>query len=185
MSRAYWLLVLLLPACSPAEEAGDLRFFDLAGFARREQVRLSAIGPVEKTVTLDGKEEKRFLERLDWKAEMDLLAGADINKPAWKDSYRADTLRDAAGTPILLAYESLDPKLRVQRLEIFLREGSVDSVGARMLVSNPLHDTEERISYGSAGRYDYSRVSRRRFGGSQDLRVELRPAVPAAPSGPR
>ena len=185
MSRAYWLLALLLPACAPSEKAGDLRFFDLAGFARREQLRLSALGPVEKSVNLDGKEERRILKRPDWKAEMDLLAGADINKPAWKDSYRADTLRNEDGSPSMLDYRSVDPKLRVQRLEIFLGEDGVDSVSARMLVSNPLHDTEERISYGSAGRYDYSRVSRRRFGGSQDLRVALRPAVPAAPSGPR
>lgn len=185
MSRAYWLLALLLPACAPSEKAGDLRFFDLSGFARREQLRLSELGPVEKSVTLNGKEEKRILERPDWKAEMDLLAGADINKPAWKDSYRADTLRDAVGSPAMLAYKSLDSKLRVQRLEIFFEEGSLDSVSARMRVSTPLHDTEERISYGRAGRYDYSRISRRRFGESQDLRVLLRPAVLAAPSGPR
>lgn len=185
MSRKIWILALLLPACSPSEEAGEKRFFDLEGFARREQVRLAALGPVEKTVTLDGREERRILERPDWKAEMDLLAGADLNRPAWKDSYRADTLRDAGGSPWKLSYASQDPKLRVKRLEIFLAEGRVDSVSALVQVSTPLHDTEERISLGSTGFYDYSRISRRRFGGSQDLRVRLRPADPDVPSDPR
>lgn len=184
MSRAYWILALLLPACSPSAEEGDKRFFDLEGFARSEQLRLASAGPVRKTVLLGGREEVRVLERPDWKAEMDLLAGADINRPAWRDSYSADTLRDARGQATLLAYEALDPQLRVRKLEVFLKEGVADSVSAMLQVSNPLHETEERLHFGRSGYFDLHRISRRRFGKPQDLRVSLRPAVPAAPSGP-
>ncbi|MCE6988393.1 hypothetical protein [Dyadobacter sp. CY323] len=118
----------LLLSCEAdrTEDDKDKVYFDLKGFIENQIVYLSEKRPkVSKTTMLDGKSEEVRSSEIDWKKELELFSQADINKPAYRQSYsvsRKDSLH--------FEY-TLKPQmdLPVQYLRI-----SVDSV-----TSQPIH----------------------------------------------
>src|SRR5882757_7054826 len=82
--------LLLFSACRPdVEENGDaLKYFDIKGYFTKDIARLNKLNrPVFKTVSHNGVTESKTVHIDNWGHELDLFLGADINKPAWKNSY--------------------------------------------------------------------------------------------------
>ncbi|MCF0038882.1 hypothetical protein LXM24_02205 [Dyadobacter sp. CY399] len=84
------ICLLTLSACREAETDPNEKkaYYDLKGFVENQIVYLNEKKPkVAKTVQLDGKKEVRAEIETDWKKELELFAQADINKPAYRNSY--------------------------------------------------------------------------------------------------
>ena len=78
-----------LAGCAPETDAPVTNsYFDLAGFTRGQIKRLDSLRPmVDKRVVSGEKRETKKLNAIDWQRELDLFVQADLNKPAYRNSY--------------------------------------------------------------------------------------------------
>ena len=138
-------VLLLLSGCTdPAEDrkADQNYFFDLKGYFTREAGRLSEVRkPAEKEVTRNGSVERRVL-MIDWDTELALFRESDINKAAWKDSYR--TNRSGNTT----TYTATDDDLRTRQIVLEKAPGGqFRHIRIRNRASNFLYTSTETLDY--------------------------------------
>lgn len=119
------------------------RYFDLKGYFEKEALRLSRSHMmVDKSVSKNAEKENRQLIIKNWAAEFGLFTGSDINKPAWKDSYRITS--GARET----RYKSLQPDMRTK--EIVIRKdagGRIRHISIHNETENTLYTSSEQLDY--------------------------------------
>lgn len=89
--------LLFLTACQTtvSDKKMPKAFFDASDFFNAEIIRLDSLKPaVIKTVTVNDKSETKELATLNYTEELAPFVQSDINKPAWLDWYRTDTMRN-------------------------------------------------------------------------------------------
>lgn len=149
----FGLLVLLLrctPASTPATSLTP--FFDLSGYFTAEIKRLARLGPVTKSTTINGRTEVQTVSGLDYATELAPFLSADINRPAWLDQYRTDSLhRD--GQLQKLTYTALDDDLFTRRVVISFDGDAVDSIHIIKLSELMIADTRRELRYVPATGY--------------------------------
>ena len=84
------VVLVLLPGCKRGPQSlAAPKYFDVEGYFTAESARLAAINPmVTKTATHNGVTETQKLKIANWAEEFALFKDADINKPAWTNSYK-------------------------------------------------------------------------------------------------
>lgn len=144
---------------TPAGENTSAAFFSLEKYFAGEIRKLNADQPeIVKTVRKNGEEEQRTITEIDWAAELKTFSGADINKPAWLNSYSVDS---SAGR---LVYTALEDQLRVRSLEVrFSPENKVQAIIIQRKTGNYLYTSSERLEYYPDSLYSVKR--------HQDVRV--------------
>ena len=134
---------LILFSCGQSQNKGQASpsYFDLKGYFEQEINRLSTTETsVSKTVSRNDHPETRQIQPA-WETELSLFAEADINKPAWKNSYRTHS---EAG---YIEYTALEDNLKTRRIKIS-REGSrIKSIHITNSVSNFLYSSVEHLAY--------------------------------------
>lgn len=138
------LLFLVISACSqPEEEIKRNTYADLKGFFDAEASRLVKSDPlIKKTVARNDVSETRELKGIDWKTELSLFAESDINKPAWKDSYKVTNL------PGRVSYKATDSSLRTREISINKdSKGKITKVTILNQSNNMLYSTTEQLMY--------------------------------------
>jgi hypothetical protein len=138
------LLMFFSIGCKPdvSENGSVQKYFDIKGYFDSEAVRLTKQNkPVLKTVTKDKSTETKNIIIKDWADELDLFRSADINKPAWKDSYSADT---SGG---LMVYKAKDPNLKVWEIIVNKQGAKVKWILIFNRTINKLYRTREKLSY--------------------------------------
>ena len=142
--------LLFFSACRPdVKESGNaMKYFDLKGYFTKDIARLTKLNrPVFKTVNHNGITESKTVHIDNWNREFDLFLNADINKPAWKNSY---TIVNDNG---LLIYKSKEPGLHVVQMDIKLEKDKVKWVLIYTKTKNILYTTTEKLSYFSDSLY--------------------------------
>lgn len=147
-----FLYILLLGACGSSERSGSGQakaFFDLGEFFGQEARRLQSLSPrVQKTVRIDSSSESKTLSIKDWEGELAFFSRSNINKPAWWDRYRVDSLFDDAGKLLELRYEALRPELRTRKLDIkFDAALNVHSIVIVNRIDNSVSEGQEFLEY--------------------------------------
>lgn len=146
----YGVFLLLVMSCTGADKAGDVRnanrslpFFGIEAYFNGEATRLQHLNPrIVKSVSKNGDTERREIQIDNWKNELTLFIESEINKPAWRTSYRADSL------DTVITYTSLDPALRTQRIDIKKHgDGSVKNISIHNRVTNMLYQSDELLDY--------------------------------------
>ncbi|GGG93131.1 hypothetical protein GCM10007415_29950 [Parapedobacter pyrenivorans] len=119
-------------------------YFSLVDYFDREATRLQQLAPsIVKTVAKNGEQESKEIRIIDWREEFALFIDADINKPAWQNSYHVDSSNVSA-----VIYKSIDPKLRTAQITVEKQEdGSVTHIQIINKVSNMLYHTDEELDY--------------------------------------
>jgi len=141
-----FVLILLLGGCVSAEKekaSNRIYYFDLRNYFTKTATKLNTKKPfVEKTVSKNESSENKKLQITDWKTELALFIDADINKPAWKDSYT----KDSSATKII--YTAKEDDLKTQKIEIDLKNGLPVKFKINSKMDNLLyHNTEELEFY--------------------------------------
>ena len=137
-----------LPACTPASQPATplSPFFDLTGFFEEELDRLPGIGTVTKSTTINGVTDTQRTAALDYRTELAPFLSADINRPAWLDKYRADSLHQD-GVLRRLTYTALDDDLFTRELFVSFDGPAVDSIrivkGSELMIA----DTRRELLY--------------------------------------
>lgn len=113
--------LILISSCSdkgPEKETEEGIFFDIKGYFNKEADALNAVKPdVNKTIVKDGKTETHIVsDSIDWKKELKIFSENGINKPAWKDSFSADTIQ--SGSDHVITYKTTDEKISVKEIVV-------------------------------------------------------------------
>ena len=108
------IVLALLAGCkSGPQSQASPKYFDVEGYFTAESARLAAINPmVTKTATHNGVTETQKLKIANWAEEFALFKDADINKPAWTNSYK---VINEGG---LLIYRAKEDQLQVHEILI-------------------------------------------------------------------
>lgn len=144
-----WLLIpilALVASCgltsdNKAERQKDY-FFDLKGYFEQEAARLSSNNqPVFKEVMRNNASEKKKLKVI-WKQELEIFAGSDINKSAWKDSYR--TVVNGNST----SYLATEEELKTRKIVLVKNaDGSLKHIRIHNRTDNFLYNSTEQLDY--------------------------------------
>ncbi|CAG4989196.1 hypothetical protein DYBT9275_00242 [Dyadobacter sp. CECT 9275] len=140
-----FLLVLANTGCDSGSGKNEKldKYYDLQGFIQKQVTLLKAAKPtVNKQVSLNGEQEKLVSREVNWEKELELFMQADLNKPAYAQSYavKKDSLHIAY---TLISGENLLVKKLIIRLDSIskspvLIEGELES-------SNKLYQSYKKI----------------------------------------
>ncbi|MFB9845224.1 hypothetical protein [Mucilaginibacter ginsenosidivorans] len=141
--------LLLVQSCKSDARAGNdtEKFFDLKKYFANESLRLAKSDPlITKTAIHNKNRETKKLRIADWATELSLFSESDINKPAWKASYK---VINADG---ILSFTAKDPGLKTQDI-VIKRQG--DKIKWILIVNHTkstvlgkvLYETTEKLSY--------------------------------------
>ncbi len=141
------LVMLLLLACdNPAETNQANVYFDVAGYVKTQIAALKRQNPiVEKQTRIKDKSQNQTVKNIDWSRELELFTQADINKPAFRNSY--DVTR-----PDSLTYRyTLKPteeKLTVRSLmiQIDAKTRQPRLIEAVLRTQNLLYESERKLT---------------------------------------
>ena len=116
---------------------------DIKGFFESEVIRLNKNkSVVDKTITQNELSETKEEIQIDWKNELSLFIGSDINKAAWKDSYRI--IKDSSS----IAYLAIDTNLRTREIRIKMdSNGKPKHILIRNSSKNYLYESTETLMY--------------------------------------
>ncbi len=144
----FWLGCEQLPESESTLAKGEKPFFDLKGFFRQEINQLDSLQPrLRKTVRLDGSEETKILDTLDYDSELQVFLDSDINRIAWIDRYSTDSIRRARRLQRLV-YRAKSEDLKTKLLAItFDSAGEVDLIRVRNNADSPTYQLEQRLRY--------------------------------------
>ncbi|OWY25599.1 hypothetical protein C7N43_37520 [Sphingobacteriales bacterium UPWRP_1] len=140
----------------PNEQAsGTTIYFNLNRFFNQEITRLenSKTG-LQKTATLNQKAETKILKDVNWRKELAAFTASDINKPAWKGKYAADTTRQNGFTTV--TYTATDIALRTRLVQLNFKDGSNNPVSVVITnqTNNFVYQTNENLHYQTGGGYN-------------------------------
>ena len=142
--------LLFLAACSQPQQAKRTNvYFDLKGFLDQQIAALNAQKPlVSKTVLVGEQPETRQTRPVDWVKELDLFGQADLNKPAYANSYFTEEISKTTTTYRL----KLGEDLPVQYLEVIKDENTNQllKVKATLRTKNYLYESERNLSLTAA-----------------------------------
>ncbi|MDR6940650.1 hypothetical protein [Mucilaginibacter pocheonensis] len=138
------MLLSGLQSCKPdiKQSGGVLKYFDISGYFKADTARLRKLDvAVNKTVTHNGVTENKTVHIANWGQELNLFIQSDINRPAWKNSYKVQT------TDSLIVYQARYPELRTTRIVIKKDKEQVKWVLIYNHTKNLLYETREKLSY--------------------------------------
>ncbi len=144
LSRAVLLVVLLSGCFSKNQEEArrQIHYFDLRSYFIQKAQQLNQENtPIQKTVSTNKLSERKRIKVADWNAELALFIDADINKPAWRDSY----VKDSTATKVI--YTAKDNDLKTQMIEIDLNAGEPKKITIQTQVNNILYHSTEQLEF--------------------------------------
>ena len=136
-------ILLLSCAKNSGNVKADRTYFDLDSFFLKEASRLQILNPgVNKTVSRNSEEQTKKISGINWENELSLFAESDINKSAWKDSYKVIHNKGE------LIYRSLDSNLRTREIRIVKdQKGTVQKIIIENQTNNRLFQSFEKLVY--------------------------------------
>ncbi|OWY21223.1 hypothetical protein C7N43_10570 [Sphingobacteriales bacterium UPWRP_1] len=156
-------LLICLYGCNPAPgngtpnvQASDTAaYFNLNRFFNQEITRLqnSKTG-LQKTAALNQESETKTLKEVNWQKELSAFTASDINKPAWKGKYTADTTRQNGFTTV--TYTATDHALRTRLVQLNFKNGSNSPVSVAITnqTNNFVYQTNENLHYQTTAGYN-------------------------------
>jgi hypothetical protein len=132
----------LLSACNEEVKENQVKkYFDLKGLIDKQIKTLNTQKPVvQKIVVIADSSENQSVKAIDWSKELELFMQADLNKPAFIQSYQVDS--SSMGVKYTLKESE---KLPVKYLNIS-RSGE-DGIIVEALINNDnyLYETERHL----------------------------------------
>ncbi len=171
------ILLTLVWSCnstSTSDPSEPSPFFDLKAYFSSELGRLENRADVRKTVAINGQEETRQVEAVDWSTELAIFSKSDINRLAWSDKYRIDSIHNDNGMLTALKYTAANENMRTQVLYIGFRGGGeVDSIFIDNQVIGFATQSRQELVYLPRSGYSINSVHNTLFTKEQTVSVEV------------
>jgi len=143
LSRSIILFVLIIASCNGTEQRSPPRYIDLRKFFEDETVRFEKSKvKIDKSVSRNGVSERKKNISVDWKNEFSLFIESDINKPAWRNSYKIT--EDSRH----ILYAAIDSNLRTR--SILMKkdgEGRLIQISIINQTRSSLYNSTENLRY--------------------------------------
>jgi hypothetical protein len=160
------LLAACLPACKPDVKESGPKYFDIKGYFIADIARLNKLNlNVGKTVSHNGVSQTKTVKIENWAQELDLFVGSDINKPAWKNSYRITASDD------FLIYNATDPELKTREILIKRDKQKIKFIIIYNHTKNILYQNSEQLTYFPDSIYLIQKAQRIRLMGSNYYKI--------------
>ena len=166
--KLFILLLIFNSSCSSREEIKTkTAFFDIKGFFEAEVKRLkSKKSNVNKSVIQNGQSEVKKNLSVDWENELALFIASDINKPAWKDSYKI------SGDSVHLNYMAIDTNLRTRTVDIKMDQlGRAVFFKIKNMTRSKLYESSEELTYIPDSIYTINKNQSVRFLGKNNYQI--------------
>ena len=136
------ILILIVTSCqSESTVESTKRYFDLKGFIEKQIKVLNTQKPtVQKSIMMSDSAESQSISTIDWSKELELFVQADLNKPAFVQSYQVDS----SSMGVKYTLKELE-KLPVKYLIINRLGEDGISIEAMMNSNNYLYETERHL----------------------------------------
>ncbi len=144
MKKIIGLLIFLalISACNEeVKENQTMKYFDLKGLIESQIKTLNKQKPlVQKSIIIAEKSENQVVKTIDWAKELALFIQADLNKPAFIQSYQVDS----SSTGVKYTLKNSE-NLPVKFLNI--TNAGTDGINIEALVNNDnyLYQTERHL----------------------------------------
>lgn len=149
------------------------QFFDLKSYFQQEQDRLSKkYSTVTKIATIDGKTEKQTINEIDFKQELSLFIGSDINKISWLDKYTVDSVMVSSQLSSV-NYTAKDDKLKTQFLSVNFQDQKVHQVKILRKNASIAAEMEQELNYNPLKGYSIENRQKTTLSDEHILRLEV------------
>ena len=148
----FWLLamVIVFQSCQSTTSKPvvglEKPYFDLKSYFEKEKMRLATVSNFKKTTVVDGKEETKQLETINFNNEFRIFADADINRPAWFDKYLIDSILQD-GNLTRIDYTAKDAKMEMQKISVDFDQSVVQKISIQKAAETALADTQFELIY--------------------------------------
>jgi hypothetical protein len=160
-------VITALAACRPTVKENKIKFFDLQQYFASEASRMDKAKPtVNKTVVHNKDREQQNVQVKDWKRELDLFTSSAINKPAWQESYKADTSAD------FIIYRAVDAKLKTRQIIIKKNQDKVKYILIYNQTDNLLYKTNEKLTYFPDSLYQIDKIQQVKLLGKNTYQIK-------------
>ncbi len=139
-------VLLLLSACSKPDEPGEKSLFSLSQFFSGEIAAMQKNGcGLTKTIRSGNTSASKKITSPAWEKELKPFMDAEIDKPAWKNSYSSDTsLKDSL---VIITYTTSAKKAPVKRLRVTQCNGKTQHLHISTVESNSWFELKQELSY--------------------------------------
>ncbi len=169
--------MLFIFSCKNADEKKAKRintYFDISGFIEAEMDSLQKLDPtIKKTIWVDGIPETQELKIIDWKKELLSFKSSDINKPAWVDSYKIDTLFGKDLNIVRYTATDDDVKIRFVELEIGIDNVECKNILIQSEEHNSVYNSSQRLSYKKGLGYAVESIQQVNFMDDRSYKIEV------------
>ena len=167
MKYALFITLIISGCAGSSTSVKQNSYLDLTKFFSLEITKLEKLEPyVHKTVSRNGLRETKSLNNINWKSELSLFIESDINKSAWKNSYKI------TGNKNEVIYTALDSSLRTKRIFITRSpEGIIKKVLIVNKTSNMLYESSEELLYITDSIYTISKQQHVVLVGDNDYKI--------------
>lgn len=165
------LVIAMHSSCgSPSPETKTttvMQQFDLPSFFQQEIARLDSLQPkIKKTVSEDRVSETKELVIAAWDKELASFLAVDLNKPAYRGTYRKDSIGNT------VKYTVTDPSLDLSLLEIVYTDQIPTTFIIKKSTKNLLYNTSEHLEYVKGKRYTIDKLQSVKMLGYRHYRIE-------------
>lgn len=167
--------ILLLPACQQDNKPVTTtapRFFQASDFIQADYKKQRESRSLKKIVTINGQTDTLLIPDTLTETETVLLDKLNLNNPDWADKYTADTSYGVYGDADHYSYRSLDEKLPVQSIDVYLESGKVSSLKAVSRRHSLINHHDQVLTY--VPRSGYHLVSTQKMWSGDTIRMEIR-----------
>ena len=151
----FYCLVIIYSSCTIKEQDKSMAksYFDLDSYFKSEANRLTKANlPINKTVSVNGEDEEKEIRINNWENEFDSFISANINKAAWRGSYKVIKHNSAE------IYLTGNEKIPVKKVEITYRKDKIYSIKIYITNNNRLYTSKDSLSYYPDSLYQIKKV---------------------------
>lgn len=147
----FMLCILLIYSCNHTEQDASalaVNYFDITTLVKTD-VKNNTLNNCreEKSVYLNANKETRLLDSIDWKKELEPLMDCDINKPAWKGRFFADTVKTTVSGITSVQYRALSEKVNVKSMIIEMRQNEIQRIYITKKINSFIFSSVQIIEY--------------------------------------
>ncbi|TAF44530.1 MAG: hypothetical protein EAZ51_06115 [Sphingobacteriales bacterium] len=144
----------------------EIYFFDLKTFFNTEASRLMlANKPIYKTVYVKNVPEKKLIKITNWASELSLFSQSDINKTAFKNSYRIKS------TANKIVYTAKVSDVKTRSILIYLEQKKPVSITIINHQKNYIFETWETLYYATNTKYSIKKKQKLLFWDTDEYKI--------------